>query len=63
MENNEVVLTIVENTCIYLDGTRIQGRKPFISEMLPQKHIKIKLKNLLDSIDREDIEEYLTKTK
>lgn len=61
METKEVILTIVEDTCVYLNDYRIQGRKPYVSEFKPQKHINVKVKNILDSLDIEDIEEYMLK--
>lgn len=53
--DREFDVTVVAKRCVYLDGHRIAGGKPYVSEGLPQHTLKSSLANVIDSFPEEDI--------
>lgn len=58
-KNKEVGLTLVGNKCIYLNEYRIQGKKPYVSENHTILNKKVRVVDVLNALDFDDIKKYV----
>ena len=57
--SREISIDIVGDRCIYINDTRVQGGKPYVSENLPTKSKKTTVREVLDAFSEQDIRDYL----
>lgn len=55
----EIEIHIVGTRCIYLNGRRIAGGKPYVSENLPSRTMKLKVRDALGAFSEAEILAYL----
>ncbi len=55
----EIELDIVGTRCVYLNQFRIAGGKPYASQNLPSRTMKLKVRDALEAFSEEEIIAYL----
>lgn len=55
----ECDIIIVSKRCVYVNNYRVAGSKPYVSENLPTRSMKTKVRTVLDAFSEREIVAYL----
>ena len=57
--DREITVDVVGTRCIYLNNYRIVGGKPYVSENLPSRSMKLTVRDALNAFKEDELKAYL----